>query len=184
MSEGLNRADLLSFAKDHRAEYEALLRQFVETPSVSVDPAHLPDIQKAADLAAQTIQKFGGQVQLYRADKGNPVIHGVFGSDKSRPTVTVYNHMDVQPASKETEPWETEPFVMTQKGDTYYGRGTTDDMGPALAALFGARAALEAAVPVNIHFLWELEEEIGSPNFEQIISEGSSVAEHRLSGGL
>jgi acetylornithine deacetylase/succinyl-diaminopimelate desuccinylase-like protein len=61
------------------------------------------------------------------------------------------------------------------KGDTYYGRGTTDDKGPALAALFGARAALEAAVPVNIHFLWELEEEIGSPNFEQIISRAAKA---------
>lgn len=173
MSEGLNRADLLSFAKDHRAEYEALLRQFVETPSVSVDPAHLPDIQKAADLAIETIRKFGGQVKLHHANKGNPVIHGVFGANKNLPTVTVYNHLDVQPASKETEPWETEPFVFTQKGDTYYGRGTTDDKGPALAALFGARAALAAGVPVNIQFLWELEEEIGSPNFEQIITKAA-----------
>lgn len=170
MSEGFNRADLLSFAGKHRAEYEALLRQFVETPSVSVDPAHAGDIQKAADLALETLRKFGGKARLYRVDKGNPVIHGVFGADKNRPTVTVYNHMDVQPASRETEPWETEPFVMTQKGDTYYGRGTTDDKGPALAALFGARAALAAGVPVNIQFLWELEEEIGSPNFEAIIT--------------
>src|SRR2546430_15939956 len=103
--------------------------------------SHLPDIQKAADLAIETIHKFGGQVQLHHADKGNPVVHGVFGSVKSRPTVTVYNHLDVQPASKDAEGWQTEPFVMTQKGDTYYGRGTTDDKGPALAALFGARAA-------------------------------------------
>ena len=175
MSEGLNRPDLLSFAKNNRAEYEALLRQFVETPSVSVDPAHLPDIQKVADLAAATIRKFGGKVKLHHANKGNPVIHGVFSSNKNWPTVTVYNHMDVQPASKETEPWQTEPFVFTQKGDTYYGRGTTDDKGPALAALFGARAALDAGVPVNIHFLWELEEEIGSPNFEKIIRKAGSA---------
>ena len=89
------------------------------------------------------------------------------------PTVTVYNHIDVQPASKETEPWDTEPFVFTKKGDTYYGRGTTDDKGPALSALFGARAAIEADVPVNIRLLWEFEEEIGSPNFEKIISKAA-----------
>jgi acetylornithine deacetylase/succinyl-diaminopimelate desuccinylase-like protein len=74
--------------------------------------------------------------------------------------------MDVQPASRETEPWETEPFVFTRKDDTYFGRGTTDDKGPALTALYGAKAALEAGVGVNIRFLWELEEEIGSPHFE------------------
>src|SRR4029453_3153661 len=91
-----------------------------------------------------------------------------------RSTVTVYNHMDVQPASKETEPWDTEPFVFTQKGDTYFGRGTTDDKGPALSALFGARAAIDAGVPVNIQLLWEFEEEIGSPNFEAIISKNAT----------
>src|SRR5439155_1192763 len=105
--------------------------------------------------------------------KGNPVIHGVLGSDKNLPAVTVYNHIDVQPASKESEPWITEPFVMTRKGDTYFGRGTTDDKGPALSALYGARAALDAGVPLNINFLWEFEEEIGSPNFESIISKAA-----------
>src|SRR5205814_3854871 len=58
--------------------------------------------------------------------------------------------------------------------DSYFGRGTTDDKGPALAALYGARAAMEADIPININFLWEFEEEIGSPNFESIISKAAS----------
>lgn len=166
----LTRENLLSFANDHRDEYEELLRRFVETPTVSVDPNHLDDIEKGVELTVETLEKFGGKAQVFKADKGNPVVHGIFGEDSNRPTVTVYNHIDVQPASKETEPWETEPFVFTKKGDTYYGRGTTDDKGPALTALFGARAAIESDVPVNIRFLWEFEEEIGSPNFETIIT--------------
>ena len=170
----LTREKLLSFANEHRDEYEALLRRFVETPTVSVDPNHLGDIKKGVELTVETLEKFGGKVEVYRADKGNPVVHGVFGNDSGRPTVTVYNHIDVQPASRETEPWETEPFVFTKKGDTYFGRGTTDDKGPALTALFGARAAMEADVPVNIRFLWEFEEEIGSPNFETIISKAAN----------
>src|SRR6187401_2909192 len=170
MSKTLNRDSLLSFANSHRDEYESLLRRFVETPTVSVDPNHLEDIRKGVELTVETIEKYGGKAEVYRAEKGNPVIHGVFGNDQNLPTVTVYNHIDVQPASKVTEPWDSEPFVFTQKGDTYFGRGTTDDKGPALSALFGARAALEANVPVNIRFLWEFEEEIGSPNFEKIIS--------------
>src|SRR5258705_1998313 len=170
----LDRNYLFSYAHDHRQEYESLLRRFVETPTVSCDPAYAEDIKKGLDLTVGTFEKFGGQAIVYRTDKGNPLVHCVFGSDKNLPTVTVYNHMDVQPASKETEPWDTEPFVMTQRGDTYFGRGTTDDKGPALSALFGARAALEATVPVNINFLWEFEEEIGSPNFEKIISKAKS----------
>ena len=166
----LKRDSLLSFANSHREEFEALLRSFVEIPTVSVDPNHAGDIKKGVELTIETIEKYGGKAEIYQAEKGNPVIHGVFGNDPNRPTVTVYNHIDVQPASKETEPWDTEPFVFTKKGDTYYGRGTTDDKGPALSALFGARAAMEADVPVNIRFLWEFEEEIGSPNFEKIIT--------------
>jgi acetylornithine deacetylase/succinyl-diaminopimelate desuccinylase-like protein len=169
----LTREKLLSFATEHREEYESLLRRFVEIPTVSVDPGHAEDIKKGVELTAATLEQFGGQVQVFRADKGNPVIQGVFGNDGSRPTVTVYNHIDVQPASKETEPWDTEPFVFTKKGDTYFGRGTTDDKGPALTALYGARAAIEADVPVNIRFLWEFEEEIGSPNFETIITKAA-----------
>lgn len=169
MPKDLDRDQLFNFANNHRQEYEALLQRFVETPTVSCDPAHLGDIRKGVELTVETLQRFGGKVDVYEVSKGNPVVHGVFGNDKSRPTVTVYNHIDVQPASKETEPWDTEPFVMTKKGDSYFGRGTTDDKGPALAALYGARAALEAGIPVNIRFLWEFEEEIGSPNFERII---------------
>jgi acetylornithine deacetylase/succinyl-diaminopimelate desuccinylase-like protein len=169
----LKRENLVSFANEHREEYESLLRRFVETPTVSVDPNHLDDIKKGVELTVETLEQFGGKAEVYRADKGNPVVHGLFGTDSGRPTVTVYNHIDVQPASKETEPWDTEPFVFTKKGDTYYGRGTTDDKGPALTALFGARAAIEADIPVNIRFLWEFEEEIGSPNFETIISKAA-----------
>src|SRR4029079_2852579 len=166
----LKRDSLLSFANSHREEFEALLKRFVETPTVSVDPNHAEDIRKGVELTAETLEGYGGKVEIYRAEKGNPVIHCVLCSDGTRPTVTVYNHIDVQPASKETEPWRTEPFVFTKQGDTYFGRGTTDDKGPPLTALFGARAAIEAGVPVNIRFLWEFEEEIGSPNFETIIS--------------
>lgn len=173
MASSQSRDQLFSFAKNHRQEYEAVLKQFVETPTVSVDPAHAADIRRGVELTVETLTKFGGKADVYEIGKGNPVVHGVFGNDQTLPTVTVYNHIDVQPASMETEPWETEPFQMTIKGDSYFGRGTTDDKGPALAALYGARAARENQVPVNIRFLWEFEEEIGSPNFEKIISQAA-----------
>lgn len=174
MPNELKRDQLFSFANAQRDEYEALLRQFVETPTVSCDPSHKADIQRGVELTVETIKKYGGDAEIYETNKGNPVVHGVFNLDKSLPAVTVYNHIDVQPASKETEPWDTEPFVFTRKGDSYFGRGTTDDKGPALAALFGARAARDADIPLNIRFLWEFEEEIGSPNFEKIITSAKS----------
>jgi acetylornithine deacetylase/succinyl-diaminopimelate desuccinylase-like protein len=162
---------LFDFARGRRDAYEGLLEEFVGVPTVSADPAHKPDIERGAELAVTTLKRFGAEVETHRVEGGNPVIHAVFGRTPAHPTVTVYNHIDVQPASKETEPWETEPFTFTRKGDTYFGRGTTDDKGPALSALYGAQAALEAGVPINIRFLWELEEEIGSPHFAATLEE-------------
>lgn len=170
MAKEVDRARLVSFAEGARAEFESVLESFIAVPSVSSDPARKPDMKKAADLAVETIRRFGGEARVYET-KGNPLVHGVFPSGPDLPTVTVYNHLDVQPAARDTEPWESDPFQMTKKGDRYFGRGTTDDKGPAMAALFGVRAAREAGVPINIQLLWELEEEIGSPNFEAGIVE-------------
>jgi acetylornithine deacetylase/succinyl-diaminopimelate desuccinylase-like protein len=164
----LTKASLRRFADENRERFESLLKDFVELPTVSVDPARKTTIKDAARLAAETIRRFGGEATVIET-AGHPIVHGVWGNDPSRPTVTVYNHLDVQPASKATEPWTTEPFVFAKQGDRYLGRGTTDDKGPAFSALFGAKAALDAGVPVNIRVLWEFEEEIGSPSFESAI---------------
>jgi acetylornithine deacetylase/succinyl-diaminopimelate desuccinylase-like protein len=163
------RSALERYAARERDRFEDMLKDFVEVPSISADPGRKADVEQCAELGAATIRAFGGRAELHRVPGGNPIVLGSFEAGKGRPTVTVYNHLDVQPASKETEPWRTEPFRLTREGDTYFGRGTTDDKGPALTALFGARAALEASVPVNIRFLWETEEEIGSPHFAETL---------------
>jgi len=169
-----DKKSLLAFAKNERDRFEATLRELVEIPTVSADPDRLPDIRRAADRAAELIREFGGEASILETD-GNPLIHGCFNADPKAPTVTVYNHLDVQPASKATEPWKTEPFVFTKQGDRYFGRGTTDDKGPALSALWGIRAARNNGVRANIRVLWELEEEIGSPNFENGIKPHAKV---------
>ena len=160
------REDLQSYAKSARPEYEAALKKIVEVPSVSVDPDHKGDVRRAAELAVSMLQSAGAKTKLYET-KGHPLVHGRFDRGASYPTVTVYNHLDVQPA--EGPDWKTAPFDFVRDGDRYLGRGTTDDKGPAMTALFGARYAVSQGAPVNIHFLWELEEEIGSPNFETTI---------------
>jgi len=164
----IEKKELAAWAKNQRARFEDTLKQFVEIPSVSAEEARKPDIRRCADAAAKMIRDFGGEAKIIETD-GNPLIHGRFTSSDNYPTLTVYNHMDVQPASRETEPWDTDPFVFTKKGDRYFGRGTTDDKGPALSAMWGIRAAREANVPINLNVLWELEEEIGSPSFEDAI---------------
>jgi acetylornithine deacetylase/succinyl-diaminopimelate desuccinylase-like protein len=164
----IDKKELTAWVKRERAQFEDTLKTFVEIPSVSAEEARKPDIRRCADAAAKMIRDFGGEAKIIETD-GHPLIHGRFTSSDNYPTLTVYNHMDVQPASRETEPWDTDPFVFTKKGDRYFGRGTTDDKGPALSAMWGIRAAREANVPINLNVLWELEEEIGSPSFEDAI---------------
>ena len=165
---------LAAWAASERARFEETLKQFVEIPSVSAEPERAGDIRRCAEASAQLIRDFGGQPKILKT-AGNPIIHGRFKASSKAPTLTIYNHMDVQPASRETEPWNTEPFTFTKDGDRYFGRGTTDDKGPALSAMWGIKAAREANVPLNVNVLWELEEEIGSPSFEDAIKDNARL---------
>ncbi|HEY1250809.1 MAG TPA: M20/M25/M40 family metallo-hydrolase [Thermoanaerobaculia bacterium] len=163
---GSSRAELQSYARAQRPEYERVLKEIVEIPSVSVEPQRKGEVRRAAEYAASLLESFGARATLYET-KGHPLVYGRFDKSDRLPTITVYNHLDVQPA--EGPDWNTAPFSFVRQGDRYFGRGTTDDKGPAITALFGARYAFQNDTPVNIHFLWELEEEIGSPNFETTI---------------
>ena len=92
--------------------------------------------------------------------------------DPKKKTVCVYGHLDVQPASKE-DGWDTEPFVLTEKDDKLYGRGSTDDKGPALSWLWIIEAHQELGIelPVNIKILFEGMEEFGSDGLFETIQE-------------
>ena len=151
-----------TYVVEHRAQYEDLLGRMVEIPSISMDPARANDMRRMADLAAQVLTNMGAESRIVETG-GYPIVAGGWTAGTQYPTVTIYNHLDVQPA-QEPE-WQQQPFVFKNEGGIYRGRGATDDKGPALAALFGARYAIDQGVPINIRFLWELEEEIGSPNF-------------------
>jgi len=163
-----SKARLLAFTAAERRRFETTLRQLVEIPSVSVEPAHKADVVRAARFGADLIQRMGGVARLLPTG-GHPLVHGVFHQNDAYPTVTLYNHLDVQPAEM-ADGWRTTPFRFTRRGERYFARGTTDDKGPALTALWGATYALRHGARVNFQVLWETEEEIGSPNFQSAIT--------------
>jgi acetylornithine deacetylase/succinyl-diaminopimelate desuccinylase-like protein len=148
--------------------FEERLTALCGIPSVSMDPGRRAEMGACAKLGADLLREAGAQVDTIDTG-GHPMVLGRFIQDPSFPTVTVYNHLDVQPA--DGEGWRTPPFKLTRDpagGDgpaRWFARGATDDKGPALTALYGARLAIENGVRANIQFLWELEEEIGSPHF-------------------
>ena len=160
------KPEIERYVESARPEFEAKLQEWVEIPTISAEPDHKPDIDRGADAAIQYLRSLGAEAEKVDTP-GNPVVVGSFVTGKDRPVVSIYNHLDVQPANEPQ--WQRPPFVFHKEGDKYIGRGSTDDKGPALTALFGARYAVEQGIPINIQFIWELEEEIGSPNFEHFM---------------
>jgi nonspecific dipeptidase len=131
------------------------------------------------EWTAAHIQRLGGTVTLQDNPVGTaerplpPVLLGEFVSDPKKKTLCVYGHLDVQPAAKE-DGWATDPFVLTEKDGKLFGRGSTDDKGPALSWLWVIEAHKELGLelPVNIKLLYEGMEEYGSEGiFETIATE-------------
>lgn len=157
-----------------RGEYEAALKRLVEIPTVSMDPGRRSEVLRGASVAAELIRAAGGKAQIL-STRGFPVVLGHFAAGRAAPTVTIYNHLDVQPAQEPQ--WRHDPFAFRAVGGRYEGRGTTDDKGPAVAALFACRLARqgglarEFGLPVNLNLVWEFEEEIGSPHFAEFVRE-------------
>ncbi len=92
-----------------------------------------------------------------------PILMASFGNDPSKRTVCVYGHLDVQPA-RMSDGWNTEPFSLTDVNGALYGRGASDDKGPALSWLWVIEAlkGLGKPLPVNIKMIYEGLEEYGS----------------------
>lgn len=159
--------DMLSFDRTD-AEYLDELAGYVAIPSVSRDAG--PDTMRAAAewLAAQ-LAFAGGRVV---PTDGHPVVRANWLGAPDAPTVLVYGHYDVQPTGDLAE-WRTPPFELAVDGDVVRGRGVTDDKGPVYIVLKVAQAFLEQekALPLNIKFLFEGEEEIGSPHLPSYLRE-------------
>ena len=125
---------LKTAVNSRRAEFESKLAALVEIPTVSMDPHRDRDMQRGAELAAQYIRAYGGRADVVPTG-GHPMVLGEIKTGNHR-WVTVYNHLDVQPATPVG--WSTRRSPSTRRTG-YFGRGATDDKGPALVALFAAR---------------------------------------------
>jgi acetylornithine deacetylase/succinyl-diaminopimelate desuccinylase-like protein len=146
--------------------YIAELASFVEIPSVSRD-ASAETMQQAAKWLAAQISFANGRVEQ---TDGHPVVRGEWLNAPGLPTILVYGHYDVQPTGDLNE-WKTPPFSLVRDGDVIRGRGVTDDKGPVLIVLKVAQAFMnqESKLPLNVKFLFEGEEEIGSPNLGEYV---------------
>lgn len=167
-----SRTSALKFAQDHRERFLEEFKAFVSIASISTDPKNKPEIGKAAEWIADKMHGLGlTNVKIYPT-QGHPVVFGEFlTTAPNSNTVLVYGHYDVQPPEP-LELWQSGPFTPEQRGENLYARGAADMKGQVLASLNALEAVIRTGkLPVNLKFLIEGEEEIGSPNLEKFIIE-------------
>jgi acetylornithine deacetylase/succinyl-diaminopimelate desuccinylase-like protein len=161
---------VLRVLADHERQYFCELAELVAIPSISTDPDHAGDVRRAVDWVASRMRAAGDvQVEVWETSR-HPAVNGRFDSAPGAPTVLVYGHVDVQPPDP-IEAWDSPPFVLTERNGRLYGRGVSDDKASMLLPILAAEAFFKAGErpPVNLRFLIEAEEEIGSPSLPALV---------------
>ncbi len=145
------------------------LKSLLRIPSVSTLPEHKSDMNAAADWLIERLDRLGFQGRAIDAG-GPPVVYGDWlGAGADAPVVLVYGHYDVQPVDP-LELWESGPFEPEVRGDDLFARGASDMKGQIVAHLKAVEALKETTgIPVNIKYLIEGEEEIGSTHLAAFI---------------
>jgi acetylornithine deacetylase/succinyl-diaminopimelate desuccinylase-like protein len=153
----------------HRARFEEDLFALLRIPSVSAQSKHDEDTRRAAHFVADQLRNVGVKVELLDPG-GHPIVYGEWLGAPGKPTVLVYGHYDVQPPEP-LEQWVTGPFEPTVRGGNVYARGATDDKGQMLTHVKSVEAWLKATgrLPLNVKFLIEGEEEVGSENLDAFV---------------
>ncbi len=144
---------------------------FLRFPSVSTDEQFRDKVAACADWLVKKLESIGLETQLVPT-KGHPVVWARNKHQPGRRTVMIYGHYDVQPPDP-LELWDSPPFEPVLKNGYVFARGATDNKGQILAHILGVQEAIEkdGDLPVNLHFVIEGEEEIGSGNLGPFLSE-------------
>lgn len=164
--------NVISYINENKERYINELKEYLSIQSISTLPAHKEDMQKCAQYVAKQLEKSGmNKVQIFQTEK-HPLVYGEWLGAPGKPTVLVYGHYDVQPVDP-VHLWKTPPFEGTIIGDQIYARGANDNKGQNLVHMKSVEAYFktEGKLPVNVKFLIEGEEEIGSESLVKFIKE-------------
>jgi len=161
--------DAISFAHQNADKALDELKSILRIPSVSTLPEHAADMEVAADWLLERLDRLGFEGRKINSG-GPPVVYGEWllaGADA--PVVLVYGHYDVQPVDP-LDLWVSDPFDPDVRGDDLFARGASDMKGQVVAHLMAIEALKETTgIPINIKYLFEGEEEIGSVHLPEFI---------------
>lgn len=177
-NEATLKSQFFEYVDARQQLYIDRLAEAVSIPSISSElPERLSDINKMMNYAKNEVERLGGTTRMVSNPASTserelpPILLGEFHIDPKKKTVCVYGHLDVQPAKFE-DGWNSNPFILTEIDGKLYGRGSTDDKGPALSWLWVVEAYQELGVelPVNLKILYEGMEEYGSDGLFETIA--------------
>jgi succinyl-diaminopimelate desuccinylase len=159
------------YLETNRERHERELCELLRIPSVSAASAHRADVRKAAEWVAEQLDRMKLAAELVQT-AGHPIVYAESPPVRGAPTVLVYGHYDVQPPDPLDE-WKSPPFEPTVRDGNIYARGATDDKGQMLTHVKSAEAWMATAgrLPLQLKFLIEGEEEVGSTSLEKFIEE-------------
>jgi succinyl-diaminopimelate desuccinylase len=161
------------YLEQNKDRFERELCELLRIPSVSAASAQRADVRRAAEWVADQLRRLKLTVELHDT-KGHPIVYAESPPVSGAPTILVYGHYDVQPPDPLAE-WISPPFEPTVRDGNLYARGATDDKGQMLTHVKSAEAwmAAEGRLPLQLKFLIEGEEEVGSSNLEPFIAKNA-----------
>jgi acetylornithine deacetylase/succinyl-diaminopimelate desuccinylase-like protein len=164
------------YIDDNIETFQKELFKLLRIESVSTDSSKKDDVKHAAKFLAGHLKEIGLDKVTLHETEGHPIITAKKVVDPDLPTVLIYGHYDVQPPDPE-ELWETPPFEPTVKNGRVYARGSSDDKGQSFTHVKAVASYLQTGtkLPVNVTFILEGEEEIGSPNLIPFIEENKEL---------
>src|SRR5258706_8119974 len=162
--------NVIDFINTNRDRYVDELKAYLAIPSISALPEHAPDVKRAADWSAEEMRRIGMQNVRLIDTPGFPVVYGDWLGAEGAPTILFYGHYDVQPVDP-IALWESPPFEATVRDGEIYARGSADDKGQVFMHFKAIEAHLKqnGRLPVNIKFILEGEEEVGSANLDNFV---------------
>jgi len=159
----------LEYVRANREDFINRYLEFLAIPSISTLPENRDDVRRNAEWLAGQLDGIGAARAEVFDTPGHPVVYAERLDAAGKPTLLVYGHYDVQPVDPLDE-WESDPFKPERRGDNVYARGASDMKGSMMAVIMAAEAfARQGEMPVNLKFLFEGEEEVGSPNLADFI---------------
>jgi acetylornithine deacetylase/succinyl-diaminopimelate desuccinylase-like protein len=160
-----------AYLESHKADFEDQLKTLIRIPSVSAQPDHDPDTQRAATFIRDDLAAMGLATELIETKK-HPLVYAEWLGAPGAPTILIYGHYDVQPPEP-LEPWLSPPFEPTVRDGILFARGATDDKGQMFTHLKAVEAWLKTSrkLPINVKFIIEGEEEVGGASLEAYLPE-------------